>query len=235
MRPRIRYVALAAATLFGLLISSGPLALAQDGGAAILATYSLPDIPLAEAQAMALPAYPIADDRGFLLGGTGSDLWRAPDDPEGEFWMVSDRGPNGQIEVDGANRRTFPVPDFTPHILHVKTERDAVTVLEAIAIAGTETAEPATPAADASPVASVPVASVEISGFAYKPRQIEVAAGTEVVWENLDGSSHTVTAANFDSGQMARGGTFRQIFAEAGRYGYECFYHQNMTGVVIVT
>ncbi len=136
VRPRIRYVALAAATLLGLLISSGPSAMAQDGGAAILATYTLPDIPLAEAQATALPASPIADDRGFLLGGTGSDLWRMPADPEGEFWMVTDRGPNGQIEVEGANRRTFPVPDFTPHILHVKTVGDAITVLEAIAIVG---------------------------------------------------------------------------------------------------
>jgi plastocyanin len=135
VRSRLRYAVLAAATLLGLLVTSEPSVLAQDG-ASILATYALPDIPLAEAQAMALPAYPIADDRGFLLGGTGSDLWRAPGDPAGEFWMVTDRGPNGQIEVDGKNRRTFPVPDFTPHILHVKTEDDAVTILEAIAIVG---------------------------------------------------------------------------------------------------
>jgi hypothetical protein len=71
VRSRFRYLALAAATLLGLLISSGSSVLARDGGAAILATYTLPDIPLAEAQAMALPTYPIADDRGFLLGGTG--------------------------------------------------------------------------------------------------------------------------------------------------------------------
>lgn len=540
MRSRLQCAALAAATLLGLLTTSGPPALAQESDASILATFTLPDIPLADAQAMALPDHPIADDRGFLLGGTGSDLWRAPGDPAGEFWMVTDRGPNGQIKVDDKNRRTFPVPDFTPHILHVKTEGDgAITVLEAIGIVGqsgapvtglsnqeghdekpyafdaqqeldfnpsgldteglvrtasgdfwlvdeyspsilhvdatgkvvaryvpegtaltgadypvtealpaiyakrkgnrgfeglglaadgktiyvvlqsplsnpdgdtgeasrntrilafdTEaeqptaeyvyefdvaadfdpdpevvqgdmklsgvvvindttlivlertdavaklytadlstatnilgtawddaattptleattdlatagvtllpkallvdlstldgmpgkiegvavidattvavandndfdvgdigangrnvgdgkkseilivhtppipglaTAEPATPVAEGSPVALAPAASVAIRGFAYHPGRIEIAAGSEVVWENQDGSSHTVTAPAFDSGQMARGGTYRQVFAEAGRYDYECFYHQNMTGVVIVT
>jgi plastocyanin len=114
-------------------------------------------------------------------------------------------------------------------------KKSQILIVQTTPIPGAATAEPATPVANASPVASAPVASVEISGFAYKPRQVEVTAGTEVVWENLDGASHTVTAAGFDSGQLARGGTFRQVFAEAGRYPYECFYHQNMTGVVIVT
>jgi plastocyanin len=117
-------------------LSSGQSIAAQESDAAILATYTYADVPLAEAQASALPAYPIADDRGFLLGGVGSDLWGAPDDPVGEYWTITDRGPNGQIKVDDKNRRTFPVPDFTPHILHVKTDGDAVTILDAIAIVG---------------------------------------------------------------------------------------------------
>lgn len=119
----------------GVALSGAPHLLAQSESE-ILATYTLPDIALADAQAMALPAYPIADDRGLLLGGIGSDLWHDPSAPADEFWMVADRGPNGQIKVDDKNRRTFPVPDYTPHILHVRVAGEAIEVLEAIAIVG---------------------------------------------------------------------------------------------------
>jgi hypothetical protein len=104
------------------------------GQAAIRETYTLPDIPLASFQNEALPEHPIENDRGMLLGGIGSDLWQGPDDPDDEFWLVTDRGPNGQIEVDDENRRTFPVPDFTPLILHVKAADGALTVIEAFPI-----------------------------------------------------------------------------------------------------
>jgi sugar lactone lactonase YvrE len=129
-------LAVVAFTLFGLIISSRFSAQAQDTEASILSTSTYPDVPLAEAQADALPAYPIANDRGSLLGGVGSDLWRASDDPAGEFWTITDRGPNGQIKVDDKNRRTFPVPDFTPLILQVKTDGEAVTILDEIGIVG---------------------------------------------------------------------------------------------------
>ena len=50
--------------------------------------------------------------------------------------MVTDRGPNGQIRVDGKNRRTFWVPEFNPTILRVKLEGQSIQVLEAIPIVG---------------------------------------------------------------------------------------------------
>ena len=50
--------------------------------------------------------------------------------------MLTDRGPNGQIKVDGTNRRTFWVPDFTPMILRVKTEGKTIRILETIPIVG---------------------------------------------------------------------------------------------------
>jgi plastocyanin len=109
----------------------------------IVDTFTLGDTPLSLLQNEALPDHPIADDRGMLLGGTGSDLWLGPNDPVDEFWMVADRGPNGQIEVDGKNRRTFPVPDFTPLILHARARDGALTVLEAIPVVNQQ-GEPAT-------------------------------------------------------------------------------------------
>ena len=50
--------------------------------------------------------------------------------------MLTDRGPNGQIKVDGTNRRTFWVPEFTPMILRVKTEGKTIRILETIPIVG---------------------------------------------------------------------------------------------------
>jgi hypothetical protein len=43
---------------------------------------------------------------------------------------VTDRGPNRQP----GGRRTFPVPDFNPTIMHVKVQGDRVEVLEVLPI-----------------------------------------------------------------------------------------------------
>lgn len=107
----------------------------QAVSATVRAAYTLPDIPLAQAQHAALPNT-IPNDRKFLLGGIGSDLWRAAGDPPNEFWVVTDRGPNGQIRVDNVNRRTFPVPEFTPLILKVRAEGDRLVILQTIPIVG---------------------------------------------------------------------------------------------------
>lgn len=93
-----------------------------------LSIATLPDIGLAVFQNKVLPNS-IADDRGVDLGGIGSDLYPAGHD---EFWTVTDRGPNGQIEVDGKNRRTFPVPSFDPAIVKIKVKHGTVKVLETV-------------------------------------------------------------------------------------------------------
>ncbi|MFE7357039.1 esterase-like activity of phytase family protein [Streptomyces sp. NPDC057543] len=72
----------------------------------------------------------VADDRGVLLGGIGSDIY--PAGRKGEFWTVTDRGPNGQIKIDGKKRRTFPVPGFDPAIVKVRVSGKHVQVLRAI-------------------------------------------------------------------------------------------------------
>jgi hypothetical protein len=101
----------------------------------VIATFTLPDTPIKPFQTAVLPAS-IANDRKVLLGSVGSDLWHGTTDPRDEFWMLTDRGPNGQIKVDGMNRRTFWVPDFTPMILKVKTEGKTIRILETVAIVG---------------------------------------------------------------------------------------------------
>src|SRR5918996_3494514 len=99
----------------------------------VMAIYTFPDIPIKSFQDTFFPGT-VANDRNVLLGSVGSDLWRGPNDAPGEFWMLTDRGPNGLINVDGKNRRTFWVPEFDPVILRVKVEDKAIRILERIPI-----------------------------------------------------------------------------------------------------
>ncbi|WP_330302880.1 MULTISPECIES: esterase-like activity of phytase family protein [unclassified Streptomyces] len=94
-------------------------------------TATLGDIPLGAFSNALLPGT-VDDDRGVDLGGIGSDIF--PAGRKGEFWTVTDRGPNGQIKVDGKKRRTFPVPGFDPAIVKIGVSGDAVKVLDAIPI-----------------------------------------------------------------------------------------------------
>jgi hypothetical protein len=103
--------------------------------AGIVATYILPDVPLGKFQNAMLPGS-ITNDRKLMLGSIGSDLWHGAADPPDQFWMVTDRGPNQQIQVRALNqeRRTFPVPEFNPAIVHVQIEGGAIRILESIPI-----------------------------------------------------------------------------------------------------
>lgn len=107
----------------------------HDGGREraprVVGTATLGDIPLGRFSNALLPGT-VADDRGVDLGGIGSDLW--PAGRKGEFWTVTDRGPNGQIKVDGKKRRTFPVPGFDPAIVKVRVSGDEVKVITAIPV-----------------------------------------------------------------------------------------------------
>ncbi|QNS02539.1 esterase-like activity of phytase family protein [Streptomyces xanthii] len=117
--------ALAAVVVAGTATGApaGPAAAEVTGGA------TLPDLPLGTFSNHLLPGT-VADDRGVDLGGIGSDLY--PAGREGEYWTVTDRGPNGQIKVDGKKRRTFPVPGFDPAIVKIKVHGDTVEVIDAI-------------------------------------------------------------------------------------------------------
>ncbi len=97
----------------------------------VTTTATLPDTPLAAFANKLIPGS-VATDRGVKLGGIGSDLY--PAGRPNEFWTITDRGPNGQIKVDGKNRRTFPVPGFDPAILRVRVEGSAIKVLSAVPI-----------------------------------------------------------------------------------------------------
>ncbi|WP_405523146.1 esterase-like activity of phytase family protein [Streptomyces canus] len=117
--------------LIAALIAAGPAMGAPSNEARVARTATLGDIPLGAFSNRLLPGT-VADDRGVDLGGIGSDIY--PAGRKGEFWTVTDRGPNGQIKVAGSKRRTFPVPGFDPAIVKIRVCGEDVKVLDAIPV-----------------------------------------------------------------------------------------------------
>ncbi|MGV9691107.1 esterase-like activity of phytase family protein [Streptomyces sp. NPDC003444] len=97
----------------------------------VVSTATLPDLPLAAFSNAMIPGS-VADDRGIDLGGIGSDLF--PAKRRGEYWTVTDRGPNGQIEIGKDKRRTFPVPGFDPAIVKIRVAGGRIQVLKTLPI-----------------------------------------------------------------------------------------------------
>jgi phytase-like protein len=113
------------------LVAACPPASAASQDAHVVRTATLGDIPLGTFS-NALLRGTVDNDRGIDLGGIGSDIY--PAGRKGEFWTVTDRGPNGQIKVSGTKRRTFPVPGFDPAIVKIRVSGDTVKVLDAIPV-----------------------------------------------------------------------------------------------------
>ena len=148
---RFRYIVLAAGVT-ALVIGSVWVALAHKTpapGPQIVKTSTLPAIRLADFQeslfpgitysAVPVPPNDAAPDRLVELGGIGSDLYHVPGASADEFWMITDRGPNGETASDFPTYpevKTFVAPWFTPTILHVRTSGGQIEILEAIPLVG---------------------------------------------------------------------------------------------------
>ena len=94
------------------------------------------------------------------------------------------------------------------------------------------------PAQDAAPSAQTQdAAAVSIANFAFQPASLQIAAGSSVTWTNADSTAHTVTSDSgaFDSGQLAPGATFTQMFMTPGTFTYHCQIHPFMTATIVVS
>ena len=122
----------------------------------VTGVYVLPDTPL-----QAIEEF-IGNDRKILLGSIGSDLWHGCQDLPNRFWMVSDRGPNGEPRVGTEKRRTFPVPDFTPIILQVEVAVGKINILKKVPIVDST----------GKPVGGLPnIEGVDEAAYDYSGRQ----------------------------------------------------------------
>ncbi|MEU1489234.1 esterase-like activity of phytase family protein [Streptomyces sp. NPDC005776] len=151
-----------------------------EGAARVTATALLGDVPLARFSNGLLPGS-VGDDRGVMLGGIGSDIY--PAGRAGEFWTVTDRGPNGQIKVDGTKRRTFPVPGFDPAIVRVRVSGKRVDVLRSIPLT-TRSGAPVTGLPNQAGRDETPYSYDAKTPLAYNPNGLD----TEGVVRGADGS-----------------------------------------------
>ena len=83
---------------------------------------------------------------------------------------------------------------------------------------------------------AAPAVTVDITRFAFAPKELTVAPGTRVVWTNRDEAPHTVTSTDkaFASKGMDTGDTYEFTFATEGDFKYLCTVHPFMTAVVHV-
>ena len=77
---------------------------------------------------------------------------------------------------------------------------------------------------------------ITITKFAFEPKEITVAPGTNVVWTNKDETPHTVASndKSFASKGLDTGDTYEHTFDREGDFAYICTVHPFMTGVVHV-
>ncbi|WP_329204358.1 esterase-like activity of phytase family protein [Streptomyces sp. NBC_00683] len=140
----------------------------------------LGDVPLAAFSNGLLPGT-VSDDRDVMLGGIGSDLF--PTGRRGEFWTVTDRGPNGQIKVDGKKRRTFPVPGFDPAIVRIRVDGRRVEVVDSLPLT-TRSGQAVTGLANQASRDEAPYTFDAQTPLAYNPNGLD----TEGIVRAPDGS-----------------------------------------------
>jgi plastocyanin len=86
------------------------------------------------------------------------------------------------------------------------------------------------------------ITNVNIQDFAFSPRTIRVAAGSTVIWQNLDTDGHTVAGAEASTEALCGPGVMLDAitsctnrFMTPGTYPYFCTIHPEMRGTVVVT
>lgn len=101
--------------------------------------------------------------------------------------------------------------------------------------AATVTASPADRANDGGKAATGAQA-VQIQNFAFGPPTLEVPVGTLVTWTNLDSVAHTATAddGTFNSNAINPNDSWSFRFDKPGTYVYNCSFHPEMQGTIVV-
>lgn len=92
------------------------------------------------------------------------------------------------------------------------------------------------PAQSAAPTAGS-TKTVVIHSRNFNPAEIQVKAGSTVVWLNADALAHAVTEndSRFDSGQVEAGRKWEHTFQQSGTFDYYCSIHPEMKGRIVVT
>lgn len=92
------------------------------------------------------------------------------------------------------------------------------------------------PVAQVNAALGTATVTVDITKFAFAPKDITIAPGTRVIWTNRDEAPHTVTSndKSFASKGLDTDDRYEHVFTGEGDFAYLCTVHPFMTGVVHV-
>ncbi len=75
---------------------------------------------------------------------------------------------------------------------------------------------------------------VEVVDYGYSPAQLVIRVGQSVTWVNQGADGHDVTGSDWRSGPLTPQQGYTRSFAQPGTYPYECTFHPEMRGSIIV-
>jgi plastocyanin len=77
---------------------------------------------------------------------------------------------------------------------------------------------------------------VEMAAFQFSPQLVAAAVGDTIVWQNRDVVPHTATASDgsWDSGPIPAKSSRKTVVRKKGKQPFECIYHSNMKGNLVV-
>lgn len=110
--------------------------------------------------------------------------------------------------------------------------RAALAILSLVAMAFLASCSPGS-----RPSASPQTHTITISGSRFQPAALTVNAGDTVEWKNSDIVPHTATSTDpgvFDSGRIEVGASWKYAATKKGTFDYECTFHPNMQGQLVV-
>jgi plastocyanin len=112
------------------------------------------------------------------------------------------------------------------------SRRAALAIISLVAMAFLASCSPGS-----RPSASPQTHTIVISGSKFQLPALTVNSGDTVEWKNNDIVPHTATSTDsnaFDSGRIEVGGSWRYVANKKGTYNYECSFHPNMQGRLVV-
>jgi len=91
------------------------------------------------------------------------------------------------------------------------------------------------PKEDQPPVADIKnFAEINIQNDAFAPATLTIKKGTLVTWTNNDSAAHAIKSNLFNSGELAKGDTYKFLFNNPETFDYSCGIHPTITGKIIV-
>jgi plastocyanin len=125
---------------------------------------------------------------------------------------------------------------MTKRQLHCVTLASAAVIAAVAGGCGSSSASSTSSSDAPQPATKAQMVSVAISGYAFHPPNLVVAAGTRVTFVNRDSTAHTATttSAGFDSGTLKHGQSATVTLTKPGTFSYICQFHAFMHGTVTV-